>query len=192
MESPPRLLLAVKQAVVDGDGFPRKVAVLPPQADDLPHAAACPKHHGKQRLPLPIPRVIVGGIHQHGKLELPLHLGGGAQLAPQRGGEQRPDHRLSLLLQAFSSLLQRYPPERITERLLAREAGISCAPLSTRPAARFFRRLAAAVPARPTLQSLLAANLQRLRDNPYPAPTAESLKTAFRGGTGGSFTACGR
>jgi len=77
-------------------------------------------------------------------------------------------------------LLQRYPPERITERLLAREAGISCAPLSTRPAARFFRRLAAAVPARPTLQSLLAANLQRLRDNPYPAPTAESLKTAFR------------
>ena len=91
-----------------------------------------------------------------------------------------PDHRLSLLLQAFSSLLQRYPPERITERLLAREAGISCAPLSTRPAARFFRRLAAAVPARPTLQSLLAANLQRLRDNPYPAPTAESLKTAFR------------
>ena len=77
-------------------------------------------------------------------------------------------------------LLQRYPPERITERLLAREAGISCDPLSTRPAARFFRRLAAAVPARPTLQSLLAANLQRLRDNPYPAPTAESLKTAFR------------
>lgn len=66
--TPSRLLLAVKQAVVDGDGFPRKVAVLPPQADDLPHAAACPKHHGKQRLPLPIPGRASDKLHECGLL----------------------------------------------------------------------------------------------------------------------------
>ena len=91
-----------------------------------------------------------------------------------------PDHRLALLLQAFSSLLQRDPPERITEKRLAREAGLSCTPLSTRSMKRFFRRMAAAFPSRPMLQALLLGNLQRLSAAPYPAPTAENLETSFR------------
>lgn len=91
-----------------------------------------------------------------------------------------PDHRLALLLQAFSSLLRRCQPEHITERLLAHEAGIHCSVLSTRSAIRFFRCLIAAFSDRPMLQSLLAANLQRLQDNPYPPPTVENLATAFR------------
>ena len=91
-----------------------------------------------------------------------------------------PDHRLALLLQAFCSLLQRDPPERITEKRLAREAGLSCTPLSTRSMKRFFRRMAAAFPSRPMLQALLLGNLQRLSAAPYPAPTAENLETSFR------------
>lgn len=90
-----------------------------------------------------------------------------------------PDHRLARLLQAFSLLLRRYPPERIQERLLAREAGIRCTPLSTRATARFFRRLAAVFPERPVLQALLSANLRRLWEHGCPAPTAENLETSF-------------
>lgn len=97
-------------------------------------------------------------------------------------GDLYPDHRLTLLLQAFSSLLRRCPPEHITERLLAREAGIHCASLSLRTETRFLRRLAAAFPDRLTLQSLLAANLRRLCDTPYLylSPTAENLAVTFR------------
>ena len=91
-----------------------------------------------------------------------------------------PDHRLALLLQALAALLRRCPPEQITERMLTREAGIRCTPLSTRSMSHFFRRLAAAFPDRPMLQFLASANLRRLSDNPCPRPTAESLAVTFR------------
>ena len=91
-----------------------------------------------------------------------------------------PDHRLSLLLSAFAALLQRHPPERITERRLARAAGLSCRPLSTRSIRRFFRRMAAAFPDRPLLQSLLADNLRRFSAMSYPTPTPDQLKDSFR------------
>lgn len=94
--------------------------------------------------------------------------------------ELYPDHRLDLLLQAFSTLLRRHPPERITERRLTHAAGISCLPLSTRSIKRFFRRMAAAFPDRPVLRSLLADNLQRFSAIPYPTPTAERMEESFR------------
>lgn len=91
-----------------------------------------------------------------------------------------PDHRLALLLQAFSSLLYRCPPEHITERLLISEAGIPCVSLSACSTARFIRCLADAFPNRPTFQALLAANLSRLSENPYFSPALEDLEAAFR------------
>ena len=97
-----------------------------------------------------------------------------------RPEEFYPDHRLALLLQAFSSLLRRRPPERITERLLAREAGIRCVSLAPHSIARFFRRLAAAFLDRPTIQSLSKVNRQRFHDSSRFSPTAEKLATSFR------------
>ena len=95
-----------------------------------------------------------------------------------RPAELYPDHRLALLLQAFSGLLRRIPPEQITVDLLCREASIHAVPLSTHALIRFFDGLAAAFPNHMELQSLSAYNRRHLRATPYSPPTPETL-TAF-------------
>jgi len=63
-----RLFLPVEQAVIDGDGFLRKIAVLPPQADDLTHAAARPQHDSEQRSPLPVSNRVGNKLHKRSLL----------------------------------------------------------------------------------------------------------------------------